>query len=127
MSNLSNKNIFVTGGTGLVGSHLVEKLLSLKPAKIVCLDRSIDPDSYFCRQGLDKKVTLAYGDLKDKERIFDIVTKYEIDYIFHVAAQPIVPMALVNPYETLASNIMGTVHILEAARLSPYTKAVVIA
>ncbi len=127
MSNLTNKNIFVTGSSGLVGSHLVEKLLSLKPAKIVCLDRSLDPDSYFCRQGLDKKVVLAFGDLKDKERIFDIVTKYEINYIFHIAAQPIVPMALINPYETLASNIMGTVHVLEAARLSPYTNAVVVA
>lgn len=127
MSSLNNKNIFVTGGTGLVGSHLVEKLLTLKPAKIVCLDRSLDHDSYFSRQGLDKKVTLAYGDLKDKERIFDIVTKYEIDYIFHVAAQPIVPMALINPYETFVSNIMGTIHVLEAARLSPYTKAVIVA
>lgn len=127
MSSLKNKNIFVTGGSGLVGSHLIEKLLSLKPAKIVCLDRSLDSDSYFCRQGLDKKVILAFGDLKDKERIFDIVTKYEINYIFHVAAQPIVPVALINPYETLTSNIMGTVHILEAARLSPFIKAVVVA
>lgn len=127
MSSLANKNIFVTGGTGLVGSHLVEKLLLLKPANIVCLDRSVDPNSYFCRQGLDKKVILAYGDLKDKERIFDIVTKYEINFIFHVAAQPIVPMAFINPYETLVSNIMGTVHILEAARLSPYIKGVVVA
>ena len=127
MSILKNKNIFVTGGNGLVGAHLVEKLLSLNPAKLVCLDRSIDPDSYFCSQGLDKKVTLAFGDLKDKERIFDIITKYEISHIFHIAAQPIVPTALVNPYETFASNIMGTIHVLEAARLSPHVKAVVVA
>ncbi|MFH1292377.1 MAG: GDP-mannose 4,6-dehydratase [bacterium] len=127
MNSTENKKIFVTGATGLVGAHLVERLLELEPAQIVCLCRSQDPSSYFYLKGLDKKVVLAYGDLKDKERIFDIVSKYEITHIFHVAAQAIVPTAYVNPYETLSSNIMGTVHILEAARQSVGIEAVVVA
>lgn len=127
MSNLFNKNIFVTGATGLVGSHLVEQLLQLKPNKIICLCRSKDPSSLFYLNKTDSKVVSAYGDLKDKERIFDLVSKHEIHYIFHVAAQPIVPTALVNPYETLNTNIMGTVNVLEAARLSPSTLGVVVA
>lgn len=127
MSKLKSKNILVTGATGLVGSHLVEKLLELDPSEIVCLNRSHDPKSYFYLNNLDKKVTSAIGDLKDKERIFDIVSKYEITHIFHVAAQPIVPTAFINPYETFATNIMGTVHILEAARQCPKVEAIVVA
>jgi CDP-glucose 4,6-dehydratase len=56
-----------------------------------------------------------------------VISKYEIEYIFHVAAQPIVPTAFINPKETLEVNIMGTVNILEAARHYPKIKGVVAA
>jgi CDP-glucose 4,6-dehydratase len=127
MNNLLGKNILVTGATGLVGSHLVERLLSMDTGRIIALSRSRDPEAYFFKQGFDQKVVMANGDLKDKERIADIITKYEINYIFHIAAQPIVATAFINPYETLATNIMGTVHILEAAKLSPHIQGMVIA
>ncbi|PIR75657.1 MAG: sugar dehydratase, partial [Candidatus Magasanikbacteria bacterium CG10_big_fil_rev_8_21_14_0_10_43_9] len=127
MSSLSNKNIFVTGGTGLVGSHLVETLLEIEGANIVCLVREKNSKSYFYKQGFEDRVTIVYGDLNDKERIFNIVTAYEIDYIFHIGAQAIVQTSFINPYETFTSNIMGTVHVLEAARLSPRVKGVVVA
>ncbi len=127
MSTLKNKNIFVTGGTGLVGSHLVETLLKIEGAHIVCLVREKNPKSYFYGQGFEDRVTTVYGDLNDKERIFNIVSAHEIDYIFHVGAQAIVPTALINPYEVFTSNIMGTVHIMEAARLCPRVKGVVVA
>lgn len=127
MSNLTNKNILVTGATGLVGSHLVEQLLSLKPHRVICLVRSKDPSSYFYINKLDEKVVSAYGDLNDKERIFNIVTKYEIDYIFHIGAQAIVPTAVINPYEAISTNVMGTANLLEAVRMSPRIKAIVVA
>ncbi len=127
MSNLINKNILVTGATGLVGSHLVERLLTMGVGRIIALSRSRDPEAYFFKNNFDRRVVMANGDLKDRERIADIVTKYEINYIFHIAAQPIVSTAFINPYETLATNIMGTVHILEAAKMSPRIEGVVIA
>jgi len=126
-SNLTDKNILVTGATGLVGPHLVEQLLKLNPGKIVCLVRSKDPSSYFYQNKLDEQVVCAYGDLNDKERVLNIVTKYEIEYIFHVGAQAIVPTAFVNPAEAINTNIVGTLNILEAARISPRIKAVVVA
>ncbi|MFA5062294.1 MAG: NAD-dependent epimerase/dehydratase family protein [Patescibacteria group bacterium] len=127
MSTLTGKNIFVTGATGLVGSHLVEELLKLQPRQIVCLSRSCDPNSYFETNNFGSKVVRVNGDLKNKDRMFEILTKYEISHVFHIGAQPIVTAAFINPYETFASNIMGTVNVLEAARHSPYIKAVVVA
>lgn len=127
MSKLAGKNILVTGATGLVGSHLIERLLSMDTGRIIALSRSRDPEAYFFKNNFDQKIVMANGDLKDKERIADIVTKYEINCIFHIAAQPIVPTAFINPYETLDTNIMGTIHIFEAARMSPYIESIVVA
>jgi len=111
-----NKNVLVTGAGGFKGSHLVEKL-SDTSAKIISLVRDFEPKSYFETQNLDKKSTVVMGDLKDYRKIADVLSKYEITSVFHLGAQPIVTTALLNPLETLESNIMGTVNILEGARL----------
>jgi len=121
-----NKNILVTGGTGFVGSHLVEELVK-KGAQVVVPYRSVDPYSYFASQKLAEKTILVTGDVKNKNRVFDIVVKYEIDYIFHLAAQAIVTTAYHNPWETIASNIIGTTNILETARLYPNIKGIIVA
>ena len=111
-----SKNVLVTGAGGFKGSHLVERL-SETNANIVSLVRDFEPKSYFAIQDLSKKSTVVIGDLKNHRKIADILPKYEITTIFHLGAQPIVTTALLNPLETLESNIMGTVHILESARL----------
>ncbi len=115
-----NRNVLVTGAGGFKGSHLVEKLIELK-ARVVSLIRDYDPKSYFETQNLGRKSVVVIGDLKDRQKMSDILSKYEIQTIFHLGAQPLVTTALMNPIETLESNIMGTVNILEAARL--YSKA----
>jgi CDP-glucose 4,6-dehydratase len=119
------KNILVTGANGFKGSHLVEELSSSN-ARIVSLVRNFSPKSYFETQNLGKKSIPIIGDLKDQRRISEIISKYEIDTIFHLAAQPIVTSALLNPLETLESNIMGTVNILESARAYPHIKRIVV-
>lgn len=122
---LAGKNILVTGGTGFIGSHLVENLLE-KKCNLIVPYQSLNPRSYFLNQGLNKKVTLVQIDLKNFKRTFDVITKYEIDLIFHLAAQAIVPIAYHNPLETLDTNIMGTANILEASRLYGGVEGVVI-
>lgn len=122
----AGENVLVTGATGLVGSHVTEKLVA-RGANVFILRRSNNPKSYFCEKDLDKKVVSANCDLKDYNRVFDIISKYEIKYVFHLGAQPIVSTAFVNPKETLEVNIMGTVNILEAARNCPHVKGVVVA
>jgi CDP-glucose 4,6-dehydratase len=123
---LKNKNILVTGGTGFVGSHLVEELLK-EGAKVITTYEYFDPKSYFISQDFMNKVVMANVDVTDFDKVFDLVTKFEIDYIFHLAAQAIVPTAYSNPRRTIESNIMGTVNVLESARLYPKVKAVVVA
>lgn len=126
MEGLKNIRILVTGGCGFVGSHLVEELVK-KSASVVVPYRSIDPLSYFTTKKLNKKTVLVYADISDFRRIFDIVTKYEIEYIFHLAAQSIVTTAYDNPLETLFSNSMGTANILEAGRLYGKMKGIIVA
>ncbi len=120
-----NKNVLITGAGGFKGSHLVEEL-SKTNVNIISLVRDFDPKSYFERQKLGEKSTVVIGDLKDPVKMADILSKYEITSIFHLGAQPIVTTALLNPKETLESNIMGTVNILEAARLYSKVKEIVV-
>jgi CDP-glucose 4,6-dehydratase len=124
---LKNSNILVTGGTGLVGAHLVEALLAHSPHKIVSTIRTWDPFSYFFINKLDEQVVLAEADIRNYDRVIDIITKHEIDIIYHLAAQPIVGSAYSFPRQTIASNVNGTINILEAARQSKKIKAVIVA
>lgn len=123
---LKNRRILVTGGTGFVGSHLVKALVH-SGASVVVPFRSIDPKSYFRTESLEDKVVMAICDLKERGRIEDIITKYEIEFVYHLAAQPIVTTAYQNPVETIESNIMGTVHILEACRIHSGVKGLIVA
>lgn len=126
MEGLNGKKILVTGGTGLVGSHVIEMLLT-KGARVVVLTRSLDPQSYFVTAGLDTQVVLRYGDILDRRVFSDLLPRYGIDTIFHLAAQPIVTTAYDQPYSTLNTNIMGTVQVLEAARLYCGIRRIIVA
>jgi CDP-glucose 4,6-dehydratase len=124
--SFKNNNILVTGGTGFVGSHLVEALVE-DGALVTTTFQSLDHKSYFFTQKLNQKVTMEQVDLVDYDKIIDLVTKFEIEYIFHLGAQALVDVAYYNPRRTYESNVMGTVNVLEAARLYPKVKAVVVA
>ena len=124
--NLKNKNVLVTGGTGFVGSHLVKELIKIG-AKVVTTYEYLDPLSYFMTEKLDKKCTMVNLDVANFNQVYDTVTKFDIEYIFHLAAQAIVEVAYYNPRKTLKSNVMGTVNVVECARLFPKIKAVVVA
>ncbi|MDQ7026697.1 MAG: GDP-mannose 4,6-dehydratase [Anaerolineae bacterium] len=116
----------VTGATGLVGSWLVKRLLSLG-ADVVCLVRDNVPSSEFYRANLHTKTKTVKGDICDQSLLERILGEYEIETVIHLAAQTIVGIANRNPISTFESNIQGTWALLEACRRSPRIKQIVLA
>jgi CDP-glucose 4,6-dehydratase len=121
-----DRPVLVTGGTGLVGSWLVGRLLETG-ADVVCLVRDWVPGSELVRSKLLDKVKVLRGDICDRDLLERALGEYEINTVFHLAAQTIVGIANRNPISTFESNIEGTWNVLEAARRSPSVKAIVVA
>ncbi len=112
----------VTGGAGFIGAHLCEQLLELG-ARVVVLDRHRPRRSYFILQGLNDRVEFCFGDVRELQAMRWVLEQYEVDTIFHLAAQPLVPLSNVVPFETLSVNALGTYAVLEAARQAQNIKA----
>lgn len=121
-----NKNIFITGATGLVGSWLTERLVQ-HGSNVVCFIRDIVPKSNLILNGSYNKVTIVNGCLEDYNIIERALNEYEIDTVFHLGAQTIVGTAYRSPLGTFESNIKGTWNVLEAARHSSLVKRLVVA
>ena len=117
---------FVTGGTGLVGSWLLQRLVAAG-ADVVCLVRDWVPQSAVVRTKLIDQIKVVRGDIRDRETLERTLGEYEIDTVIHLAAQTIVTIANRNPISTFESNIEGTWNLLEACRRSPRVKQVVVA
>ncbi len=121
-----DRSVFVTGATGLVGSWLVRQLLEVE-ADVVCLVRDWIPNSELVRANLIDKVKVVRGDVCEQEMLERALGEYEIDTVFHLAAQTIVGIANRNPVSTFETNIQGTWNLLEACRRSPLVKQIVVA
>jgi CDP-glucose 4,6-dehydratase len=116
----------VTGGTGLLGGWLVRWLVERR-ADVVCLVRDWVPQSEIARTGLLDQVKVVRGDVQDQALLERVLGEYEIDTVFHLAAQTIVGIANRNPISTFETNIAGTWSLLEACRRTPTVKQVVLA
>src|SRR5271157_1495714 len=119
------KNVLVTGCTGLLGAWLVKYLLERK-ASVVGLVRDDVPDSNLGRMGLAGRIYGVRGELGDYLLLKRIVNEYEIEVVYHLAAQTIVSVANRDPLSTFESNIKGTWNILEACRHGKNIKQIVI-
>lgn len=116
----------VTGATGLLGGWLVPRLLS-QGAEVVCLVRDWVPQSVLISNGWLNRVKTVRGEIENQALLERVLGEYEIDTVFHLAAQTIVGIANRNPVSTFAANIGGTWALLEAARRSPAVRQIVLA
>lgn len=121
-----DRSVFVTGATGLVGGWLTQHLLE-QGAAVTTLVRDWVPASEFVRQGFPNQVNVVRGGLANRALLERILGEYEIEVVFHLAAQTIVGIATRNPVSTFESNVRGTWNVLEACRRSPMVKAIVLA
>ena len=110
------KRVLVTGHTGFKGSWLSEWLLQLG-AEVTgfALPPPTTP-ALFDQLGLARRLRHVVGDIRDLETVKRVVIETKPDFVFHLAAQPLVRLSYEQPVETYATNVMGTVNVLEALR-----------
>lgn len=127
-----NKNVFITGTTGLLGSWLT-KLMVDEGANVIALNRDIVPKSILWSSSeefayIRDKLTVVHGCLEDYQLLERVLNEYEIEVVFHLGAQTIVGTANRNPLSTFESNIRGTYNLLEACRRNQaLIKAIIVA
>ncbi|MBI5787779.1 MAG: GDP-mannose 4,6-dehydratase [Candidatus Schekmanbacteria bacterium] len=121
-----NRNVFVTGCTGLLGSWLTDELIR-QGANVTGLIRDWLPQSNLIRLGAYDKIKVVRGQIEDYDLLERTLNEYEIDTVFHLAAQTIVTIANRNPLSTFSANIEGTWKLLEACRRNPLVRCIVMA
>jgi CDP-glucose 4,6-dehydratase len=120
------RRVLVTGHTGFKGAWLAEWLTSLG-AEVT--GYAIDPPTQpnlFDALGLRARLRHVVADIRDRDRVVAEVQAAQPSVIFHLAAQALVRRAYAEPHETIETNVMGTVNVLEAARACPSVRAVVV-
>ena len=120
------RRVLVTGCTGLLGAWLTEWLVRQR-ADVVGLIRDEVPPSNFHRLGLDRRIISVRGEVDDFTTVERALNEYEIEVVFHLAAQTIVTIANTNPRSTFSANIAGTWTVLEACRRAKRVRAIVLA
>ena len=112
----NRKTVLITGHTGFKGAWLTAWLKQLG-AKVVgvALDPPTNP-SHFAAARLDNGMIDLRIDIRNQQEIEDAVMSAKPDFVFHLAAQALVRRSYINPIETWQTNLLGTVHMLEALR-----------
>jgi CDP-glucose 4,6-dehydratase len=121
-----DRNVLVTGASGLLGTWLCDALLG-GGAHVIGFLRDEVPRSRLNLEGIAERMTLAHGDVTELATVERVVNEYEVATIFHLAAQTIVGTANRSPLSTFRANIEGTWNVLEAARLIGTVEQVVVA
>jgi CDP-glucose 4,6-dehydratase len=119
-------SVFVTGAYGLLGSRLVGTLVE-QGARVTVLKRDTVVASALELEGTEGRVNVVHGDVCDGQLIERALNEYEVETVFHLAAQTIVGIANQSPAPTFETNIRGTWTVLEACRHGNVSRVVVAA
>jgi len=126
LSAYKGKNILITGHTGFKGSWLALWLTELGANVIgYSLDPPTNP-SLFQALNLKERITHIIGDVRDEEKLKKVFKMYKPEFVFHLAAQPLVRYSYIAPKYTYEVNVIGTVNLLEAVRETDSVKVVIV-
>ena len=119
------RRVLVTGHTGFIGAWLC-KVLTMLGAEVVGYGLKPNEPSVYNKAGVAKDVTSVIGDIRDLSDLKSTFEIYRPEVIFHLAAQPIILDSYERPVYTYDVNVMGTVKLLECARLYSCVKSIVV-
>jgi CDP-glucose 4,6-dehydratase len=125
-AELGGRSVLVTGAYGLLGSWLAKALVA-QGARVTVIKRDDTMASALTLEGTEQRVNVVRGDVADLSLIERALTEYEVDTVFHLAAQAIVGIASRSPLSTFETNIRGTWIVLEACRRVGVRAAIVAA
>lgn len=122
----TDRTVLVTGCTGLLGSWLTE-VLTCYGANVVGLVRDQVPQSRLVQSGGINRINVVRGEVEDYPLLERVINEYQVQTVFHLAAQTIVGIANASPLATFETNVRGSWNLLEACRKSSWVENVVVA
>ncbi len=125
MESYRGKRVFVTGHTGFKGSWMSAMLVNAGAVVTGYSSCSKTEKRLFDLCGVQEQIHHIRGDVRDGEHLREAMAEAEPEIVIHLAAQPIVRDSYRDPAGTYATNVMGTVNLLEAVRHTPSVKSVV--
>jgi len=120
------KRVLVTGHTGFKGTWLCRLLMQMGAEVIGYALEPPTAPSLFELTGTGRQIHHVCGDIRDQAHLLAVLDKTAPDVVFHLAAQALVHEGYAAPHATYATNVMGTVHLLEAVRQTPSVRSVII-
>lgn len=114
----------MTGATGFLGGWLVKELLERR-AHVVALTRDGAPRSLFAREAMASRVEVVHGSMADRSLLRRVISEYDVQTVFHLAAQASIGVAHTDPLGTLKTNVAGVWNLLEVIRQSHVREVVV--
>ena len=116
LKSFKGKKVFITGHTGFKGTWLTY-ILTLVGADVMGYAlEPYDGPSHFKMLNLEKKIKHVIGDIRNDQKLITTINDFEPEFVFHLAAQPLVKKSYNNPVETFGTNFMGSVNLLEAVK-----------
>lgn len=111
-----NKRVFLTGHTGFKGAWLAEWLLMLGADVTGYSIRVNEVPDHFTALGLERRMSHIIGDVRDQSALRNAMREAEPDFVFSLAAQSLVRLSYREPVDTMTTNILGTIHVLDGLR-----------
>ena len=115
------KNLLITGGAGFIGSHLVRLMVNKYPEyRIVNLDKLTYAGNLANLKDIENMSNYKFvkADICDFEKMREVFAEYEIDGVIHLAAESHVDRSIKDPFSFAQTNVMGTLSLLQAAKLA---------